>query len=211
MKNIEITDENYDAYKELNAIKDGDIPNKYRAFGLELFIFSFLLFMIGAGALTFLGNNIAIVVYSILAGIFMETMNEKLPKILAVRNLKKRYPNLNTKIKKEDLQKQLEKIQNKGKINELKQELEKSKENLKSLKQEDHIPACVLENEKSLEKINEKLEEIEKKRSPLIQAKEYLETIKNEEDRYQKLMSEYEQAVSEKTPVLQKNLNIENK
>lgn len=211
MKNIEITDENYDAYKELYAIKEGNIPKKYRAFGLECFTFSFLLFMIGAGELTFLGNNIAIVVYSILAGIFMGTMNEKLPKILAVRNLKKRYPNLNTKIKKEDLKKQLEKIQNKGKINELKQELEKSKENLKSLKQEDHIPACVLEIEKSLEKINEKLEEIEKKRSPLIQAKEYLETIKNEEDRYQKLMSEYEQAVSEKTPVFQKNLNLENK
>ncbi len=210
MKNIEITVENYDAYKELHAIKDGNIPNKYRAFGLELFTFSFLLFMIGAGALTFLGNNIAIVVYSILAGIFMGTMYEKLPKILAVRNLKKRYPNLNTKIKKDDLQKQLEKIQNRRKINELKQELEKSKENLKSLKQEEHIPAYVLENEKSLE-INEKLEEIEKKISPLIQAKEYLETIKNEEDRYQKLMSEYEQAVSEETPVLQKNLNIENK
>lgn len=210
MKNIEITDENYDAYKELYAIKDGNIPNKYRAFGLEFFTFPFLIFMIGAGEITFLGNNIAIVVYSILAGIFMGTMNEKLPKILAVRNLKKRYPNLNTKIKKDDLQKQLEKIQNRRKINELKQELEKSKENLKSLKQEEHIPAYVLENEKSLE-INEKLEEIEKKISPLIQAKEYLETIKNEEDRYQKLMSEYEQAVSEKTPVLQKNLNIENK
>ncbi len=210
MKNIEITDENYDAYEELYAIKDGNIPKKYRAFGLECFTFSFLLFMIGAGELTFLGNNIAIVVYSILAGIFMGTMNEKLPKILAVRNLKKRYPNLNTKIKKDDLQKQLEKIQNRRKINELKQELEKSKENLKSLKQEEHIPACVLENEKSLE-INEKLEEIEKKISPLIQAKEYLETIKNEEDRYQKLMSEYEQAISEETPVLQKNLNIENK
>ena len=209
MKNIEITDENYDAYEELYAIKDGNIPKKYKEFTLEAIAYSFLLFIISSVGITLFFDNIAIsVVYSILAAIFIGNMSVKLPKILAVRNLKKRYPNLNTKIKKDDLQKQLEKIQNRRKINELKQELEKSKENLKSLKQEEHIPAYVLENEKSLE-INEKLEEIEKKISPLIQAKEYLETIKNEEDRYQKLMSEYEQAVSEETPVLQKNLNIE--
>ena len=204
MKNIEITDENYDAYEELYAIKDGNIPKKYKEFTLEAIAYSFLLFIISSVGITLFFDNIAIsVVYSILAAIFIGNMSVKLPKILAVRNLKKRYPNLNTKIKKDDLQKQLEKIQNRRKI-----KLEKSKENLKSLKQEEHIPAYVLENEKSLE-INEKLEEIEKKISPLIQAKEYLETIKNEEDRYQKLMSEYEQAVSEETPVLQKNLNIE--